>query len=48
MENLLIPITYEDMNESLRSEIPKLTQIVQPVINTESEINIILNNIKQY
>lgn len=47
MEKILIPVTYEEMNESLSCEISKLMQIVQPVLNTESEINIILNNIKQ-
>ena len=47
MDKLLIPETYEDMNENLGSEISKLIQIVQPVLNTESEINNILSNIKQ-
>lgn len=44
---MLIPITYEEMSEELKNEIPKLTQIVQPVITVENDINIILANIKQ-
>ncbi|MDI9246374.1 hypothetical protein [Marinobacter sp. CHS3-4] len=46
-EEMLIPITYEEMSEELKNEIPKLTQIVQPVISVENDISIILSSIKQ-
>ena len=47
MEKMLIPITYEEMSEELKNEIPKLTQIVHPIIDVENNISIILSNIKQ-
>jgi hypothetical protein len=47
MEKLIIPTTYEEMSDNLQNEITKLTQIVQPVVETETDINIILNNINR-
>lgn len=47
MERMLIPITYEEMSEELKNEIPKLTQIVHPVIDIENNLNIVLSDIKQ-
>jgi len=47
MSKLTIPITFEEMNEALNTDTNKLMQIIQPVIDTENDINIILSNIKR-
>ncbi|TGK15743.1 ATP-binding protein [Leptospira stimsonii] len=42
---LIIPITYEEMTQKLGNEAAKLAQIIQPVSDTENEINLLLNRI---
>lgn len=44
-ETLSIPITFEEMTQKLGNEATKIVQIIQPISNTENEINILLNRI---
>jgi hypothetical protein len=44
---LFIPMAYEEMSAELKYDISKLTQIVQPVIEVEKEINVILTRVRK-
>jgi hypothetical protein len=43
-EQLVIPITFEEMSEEIKHDILKLSQIIQPVEKAEEQLNIVLKN----